>query len=81
MNTEIQQRVLTPCPQCGKARIGVRCNGDMDLRAAGKFVSDLAAVVCIACGYTTLYALDLQRLWKELDLHPEHFVLPLNFRG
>ena len=53
------------------------CPSDMQLQRYGHMISTpvtgLHALVCLACGYTMLYADDLPRIQEEMRKHPGDF--------
>jgi hypothetical protein len=53
------------------------CNSDTQLMREGNFISSsvcgLKALVCLACGYTMLYAEDLPRIHEAVRKHPGDF--------
>ena len=72
-----QQPSIAPCPQCGGQRVSMGCSSDMRLMKEGKYMSSsvcgLKALVCLACGYTMLYAENLPKIQEEVRNHPGDF--------
>jgi hypothetical protein len=57
---------LAPCPECGGTCVPARCDVRVQRQEAIlSGFSDLRAVVCVACGYTRLYALRPQALLAQ----------------
>ena len=77
MQQPSQQPSIAPCPQCGGQRVTMGCTRDTQLMREGKYMSSsvcgLKALVCLACGYTMLYAADLPRIQEEVRKHPGNF--------
>jgi hypothetical protein len=77
MINQPSQPTIPPCPQCGGQRIGTECPQEMQLLRSTSFslhsVSGLKALVCLACGYTMLYAENLPKIQEAVRKHPEGF--------
>jgi hypothetical protein len=59
---------LAPCPECGGTCVPARFEPFMRVQRQEAIVSgfsDRKAVVCVACGYTRLYALRPQVLLEQ----------------
>ena len=76
-NNEIAAPVPTPCPECHSQRFVAEGVNSVRLVAPGTAVpgitggfSELWAVVCPNCGYTSLYAKQPSRLIKHHGAHP-----------
>ena len=71
------QPTIAPCPQCGGQRIGMACSQEMQLMRKSKIgyysISEVTALVCLACGYTMFYAQNLPKIQEEVRKHPEGF--------
>ncbi len=57
----------SPCPECGGARVAAAAYSGMQIVASGSHQSsELRALVCVACGHTTFYAKEPERMaWHE----------------
>lgn len=51
------------CPECGGTRVAADAYSGMQLVASGSHESsELRALVCVACGHTTFYAKEPDRM-------------------
>lgn len=55
------------CPECGGTRVAADAYSGMQIVASGSHEStELRALVCVACGHTTFYAKEPERMaWRE----------------
>ncbi len=67
MHDELQSESPTSCPECGGQRVDVPCGVQMNLQPSWTSYIRLQAVACTLCGYTALYAQDLQKLQRLLE--------------
>lgn len=79
MTLHQQPSSFPPCSACGGRLIGTRCEPRMILMRQGATfqhpITGLRALVCTNCGYTNLYADNLNNLNQEVEKHPEDFEL------
>jgi hypothetical protein len=69
---------LAPCPACGGQRVGTPCTEGSLGRTTPEGVAEvcqLRAIVCVACGQTTLAVDDMNAFRKVLSKHPQDFAL------
>lgn len=53
----------SPCPECGGPRVTADTYSGVQIVASGSHQSsELRALVCIACGHTTFYAKEPERM-------------------
>ncbi|BDD84074.1 hypothetical protein TPB0596_38370 [Tsukamurella pulmonis] len=69
---------LPRCELCGGTQVGNLSVPGAWLNPNGRTarvttLSRLAAVVCLQCGNTTLFATDLDKVRREAQAHPERF--------
>ncbi|MGY0230378.1 hypothetical protein [Longispora urticae] len=66
--------MISPCPECGGPRVSAPLYGDVAIGRGSwpvRHVVDLRCLACLECGYTALYAKDLDRLRKAARKHPK----------
>jgi len=67
MNTTYTKRII--CPECGGKRVEVPVNRYMNINTGMFSPIALTAWTCLECGYTSLYAQDLDRLRNSHHNH------------
>lgn len=83
MDAFSQQPTLRPCPECGGRRVTGKTAAHLHLRVGlntGPSSSSqldtmpfVPVVVCLSCGYISLYAQQLSTLLAEIQKHPDNF--------
>ncbi|WP_412541110.1 hypothetical protein R8Z50_00310 [Longispora sp. K20-0274] len=66
--------MISPCPECGGPRVSAPLYGDAAIGRGSwpvRHVTDLRCLACLECGYTALYAKDLDKLRKAARKHPK----------